>query len=187
MTCITTLGHIGTQYKYGMVKCRRASSLIISIANILSPAGYCFCQILLPARSSLGALPGSHWQASASLALRVPVQTCACVTEGERWRQRAGGGAANWLFCGSVTLVSTRGTPTGAQRPERPSINSAANTESSCGDAIPLLSDTGLHRLVPQLVREASFDTALKSGRPEITAESCVSSPVGLLCIVDAF
>lgn len=39
------------------------------------------------------------------------------------------------------------GRQAGAQRPERLAINSAANTESSCEDAIPLLSDTGLYRL----------------------------------------
>ncbi len=56
---------------------------------------------------------------------------------------------ANRLFCGSVTWASTRVRQTGAQRQrlERLAINSAANTESSCEDAMPLLSDTGLYML----------------------------------------
>lgn len=98
-------------------KSRRASSLIICIANIPSPAVF-FTQILFGGCSSLqGALQGLHWHALACSSWCV----CVCVYVRQREKDRAGGGVANRLFCGSVTWASTRGRQTGAQRLEKAS------------------------------------------------------------------
>lgn len=77
-------------------KSRRASSLIICIANIPSPAVF-FTQILFGGCSSLqGALQGLHWHALACSSWCVCV--CVCETEGERQSRRRGGKQAIlWL------------------------------------------------------------------------------------------
>lgn len=94
-------------------KSRRASSLIICIANIQSFL-LKFHSVDVPAcREYCRDCIGTLWLAHPG--------ACVCETEGERQRERAGGGVANRLFCGSVTWASTRGRQTGAQRLEKAS------------------------------------------------------------------